>query len=56
MPSISKAAAAYRNRPHGSQRCDACSMYRQSKAGAARCTLVIGAIAPHGWCRYFKRA
>jgi hypothetical protein len=44
---ISKAAALYRNRPRGGQRCGLCRHFR----GPDGCTRVAGRISPYGWCR-----
>lgn len=49
---VSKAAARYRNRPNGSQRCGRCTHF----LGPNGCEIVAGPISPNGWSRYFKPA
>lgn len=47
-----KAAMMYQDKPHGSQQCSNCIHFiRGASAGAmGTCTVVAGAISPHGWC------
>jgi len=47
---VSKAAAHYRDRPNGPQRCGGCVHFR-----GGSCEIVEGRISPNGWCRFYKR-
>lgn len=47
---ISKAKAFYQPYPKGTKRCSGCTMFVKPDA----CTLVMGDIAGHGWCRYHE--
>ena len=46
---VSQAAAHYQDRPKHGFSCAACALFRPSGS----CTVVAGAISPHGWCRFF---
>lgn len=51
MKKITKAEARYQNQPKMTKRCGNCSMFRTPKS----CTLVMGDIDPHGYCRFWEK-
>lgn len=48
---MSKAAAGYRDAPHGKNRCDNCVYWQPPKS----CKVVSGSISPKGWCRLWVK-
>jgi hypothetical protein len=42
---------SYQDKPHDTQRCDACSNFQPPNA----CNLVKGEISPQGWCSLFTK-
>jgi hypothetical protein len=52
--SIPKKLADYRPQPMNGHECAGCCMFVPDQSGHARCTMIEGAISPHGWCKYWK--
>ena len=50
-PTMTKAEAAYRDRPKANEYCYRCTMFRSPHA----CTLVKGHIDPRGWCKHYSK-
>jgi len=52
-----KAAMLYMDKPHGKDKCANCIHFQPAKApgAAGSCTVVAGAISPHGWCVAYTR-
>jgi hypothetical protein len=48
-PKISRAQAAYQDKPQGGLSCQSCTFFRKPHA----CQVVEGEISPDGWCRLF---
>ena len=47
---MAQKAAGYQDAPKGDQSCSNCSLF----SAPASCSLVDGAISPHGWCRFHQ--
>jgi hypothetical protein len=43
-------AVAYQDKPKGTQRCDACTLFQPPKS----CKVVDGDVSPQGWCSLFS--
>jgi len=48
-PTVSKENAGYQEQPKGDQRCSLCNHFSPPSS----CQVVIGTIAPTGWCKLF---
>jgi hypothetical protein len=48
-PKVSRAEAAYQDKPNGGMTCEACTFFRKPKS----CQVVDGDISPDGWCKLF---
>jgi hypothetical protein len=46
---LSRAEAAYQDRPRNGITCAACTLFRPPRA----CEIVQGDISPNGWCKFF---
>lgn len=53
---VPKAAMQYRDHPNGKDDCSICQHFVPGKTPTAMgtCTVVAGAISPHGWCVAFS--
>jgi hypothetical protein len=51
-PKKSKAEAAYRDTPHGNQRCEICAPFLPPD----QCRTVMGPVSRHGWCVLYRGA
>ena len=54
VPAIAKMAqkaAGYQEKPNGDQTCANCALFKAPDS----CTLVDGAIAAGGWCRFYAK-
>ncbi|HWY60522.1 MAG TPA: hypothetical protein VNW15_01345 [Rhizomicrobium sp.] len=48
---MSLQAAGYQATPKGDQNCAGCTLFN----APASCTLIDGAVAPSGWCRFYAK-
>ena len=48
---MSQKVAEYQTGPKDGQNCANCALYRSPSS----CTLIDGAIAPTGWCRFYSK-
>ena len=48
---MAQKAAGYQAAPKGDQSCTNCALFKAPES----CTLVDGAIAPEGWCRFYSK-
>ncbi len=53
---VPQATAKYQDKPHGTQKCDGCTLFIPGKTASAsgQCKIVAGSISPNGWCMYFS--
>jgi hypothetical protein len=51
-PPIPKRLADYQDQPNAGHECAACCMF--VPGNPAHCTMIKGAIASDGWCKYWK--
>ena len=52
MAMMSKQQAAYQDTPDSGEQCAACCMFIPGDPG--HCTMIGGAISPHGWCKFWQ--
>ena len=48
---MTQKVAEYQATPKGGENCANCALYRAPSS----CTLIDGAIAPTGWCRFYSK-